>query len=130
MTKALLIRTHALCTQFTDRLFELFAEEGINWHTAKTFGDIVSVDEVLTKKNHAVVKVETSLATLSKQRSSHKDPSRYYTPNALLTVSYPDLSRVPKIQRVASLSFSFNEPILPILQTRMNNLHILSPYAL
>ncbi|KAK1236424.1 hypothetical protein PQX77_000328, partial [Marasmius sp. AFHP31] len=46
-----------MCTQFTDRLFELFAEEEINWHAAKTFGDVVSVDKVLAKKNRAVVKI-------------------------------------------------------------------------
>ncbi|KAL0577529.1 hypothetical protein V5O48_004470 [Marasmius crinis-equi] len=55
--KALLVRVHPLCGQFTDRLFELFAEEGINWHAAKTFGDIVSIDKVLTKRNHAVIKI-------------------------------------------------------------------------
>jgi len=38
-------------------MFEVFADEDINWVAAKGFGDIVSSDKVLTKANHAQIKV-------------------------------------------------------------------------
>ncbi|KAF9269073.1 ARM repeat-containing protein [Marasmius fiardii PR-910] len=57
VTRALMVRSHPSCNQFTNRLFDLFVDEELNWHAAKTFGDIVRIDKVLTKRNHAVIKI-------------------------------------------------------------------------
>ncbi|KAL0067234.1 hypothetical protein AAF712_005804 [Marasmius tenuissimus] len=100
MAKALLIRTHAMSTQFTDRLFELFAEEGINWHAAKTFGDIVSVDKVLTKKNHAVVKILHTQrfvdGVLPRLISGAKNPANSHEQFAYLVALCSLISQIPR----------------------------------
>ncbi|TFK74969.1 ARM repeat-containing protein [Pluteus cervinus] len=57
ISKALVVRSHPLANDFIDHLFDLFGEEGINWAAAKALGQIGSGDEVLTKKNHCIVKV-------------------------------------------------------------------------
>jgi DNA repair/transcription protein MET18/MMS19 len=43
--------------RFRDALFEAAKDEAIGWTAAKAIGEIVAVDGVLTKKNHAIVKV-------------------------------------------------------------------------
>ena len=40
-----------------DRLFELFDDESVSWDAARAVGRIPGVDKVLTKRNHAVLKV-------------------------------------------------------------------------
>lgn len=57
MTKALLTRGDALAQTFTDRLFTLFDDPDVGWSAARAIGQIVSQDRILTKKNHAVIKV-------------------------------------------------------------------------
>ncbi|TFK51878.1 ARM repeat-containing protein [Heliocybe sulcata] len=57
VTKGLTTRGHAFSEVFVDRLFEVFDDTDINWDAAKAVGDIVAPDDVLTKKNHAVVKI-------------------------------------------------------------------------
>ena len=55
--RALLMRDDALATRLIDRLFEAFDDEDIDWIAAKALGDICKTDMVLTKSNHAVIKV-------------------------------------------------------------------------
>ncbi|KAG6890017.1 hypothetical protein C0992_003362 [Termitomyces sp. T32_za158] len=55
--KALVVQKHTSLTRFTDKIFELFAEKEISWDAAKTLGDIASSDQILTKCNHAVLKI-------------------------------------------------------------------------
>ncbi len=43
--------------RFRDALFEAVKDEVIGWTAAKAIGEVVAVDSVLTKKNHANVKV-------------------------------------------------------------------------
>lgn len=43
--------------RFRDALFETVKDEVIGWTAAKAIGEVVAVDSVLTKKNHANVKV-------------------------------------------------------------------------
>ncbi|GBE89610.1 MMS19 nucleotide excision repair [Sparassis crispa] len=57
MTKALLMRGHPSAMRNTDRLFELFGDTEIHWDAAKAIGKIVGADKVLTRRNHAVVKI-------------------------------------------------------------------------
>ena len=40
-----------------DRLFELFDDESVSWDAARAVGRIPGTDKVLTKRNHAVLKV-------------------------------------------------------------------------
>lgn len=42
---------------FTERLYEAFGDESISWEAAKAIGDVASPDTVLTKANHAEIKV-------------------------------------------------------------------------
>ena len=45
---------------FVDRLFGLFEDEEVSWDAARAVGQIVAADPILTKKNHAVIRVRTS----------------------------------------------------------------------
>ena len=58
MAKALQVRNHPSAQRFTDRLIDLFDDVDIGWDAARAIGQIVSTDKVLTKKNHAVIKVD------------------------------------------------------------------------
>lgn len=57
ITKALLVRKHPQAIAFAERLYEAFGDEAIGWEAAKAIGAIPSTDTVLTKANHAEVKV-------------------------------------------------------------------------
>ncbi|KAI0773303.1 ARM repeat-containing protein [Trametes elegans] len=57
LTKALLVRGHAAATSNVDRLFELFDDENVNWDAARAIGRIPGPDRILTKKNHAIIKI-------------------------------------------------------------------------
>ena len=58
MAKALQVRNHPTAQRFTDRLIDLFDDSDVGWDAARAIGQIVSADKVLTKKNHAVIKVD------------------------------------------------------------------------
>ncbi|KAI0794485.1 ARM repeat-containing protein [Fomes fomentarius] len=57
ITKALLVRNHAGAMRNIDRLFELFEDESVSWDAARAVGRIPGTDKVLTKRNHAVIKI-------------------------------------------------------------------------
>lgn len=42
---------------FADRLYESFDDTSISWEAAKAIGEIPKADSILTKANHAEVKV-------------------------------------------------------------------------
>ncbi|PFH51873.1 hypothetical protein AMATHDRAFT_74737 [Amanita thiersii Skay4041] len=56
VAKGLLVNGHSLLLRFRDALFEVVKNEEIGWEAAKAIGEIAVIDNVLTKKNHAVVK--------------------------------------------------------------------------
>ncbi|KAK2463614.1 hypothetical protein APHAL10511_004365 [Amanita phalloides] len=56
LTKGLIVKGHPLSMRFRDALFEAVKDEEIGWVAAKAIGEIVAVDSVLTKKNHAIIK--------------------------------------------------------------------------
>jgi DNA repair/transcription protein MET18/MMS19 len=58
------VQSHLLAAKFTDRLFETFDDADISWDAAKAIGDIAGSDLILTRQNHAIVKVELSPHTL------------------------------------------------------------------
>lgn len=51
------MQKHTSLARFTDKIFELLADDHIGWDAARTLGDIASSDQILTKRNHAVMKV-------------------------------------------------------------------------
>ncbi len=57
ITKGLLVRGHASAQSCADRLFDLFGDAAVSWDAARAIGEIAWQDKILTKKNHAVVKV-------------------------------------------------------------------------
>ena len=71
MTKALQVRNHPSAQRFTDSLVELFDDSDIGWDAARAIGQIVSTDKVLTKKNHAVIKVKCLLLHIEIYHAQH-----------------------------------------------------------
>ncbi|EAU90313.2 hypothetical protein CC1G_08995 [Coprinopsis cinerea okayama7 len=57
VSKALLVQNHTLAFQFSEKLFEVFGDSSINWDAAKAIGIIPGHDDVLTKPNHAVLRI-------------------------------------------------------------------------
>ncbi|KAI0629374.1 ARM repeat-containing protein [Trametes polyzona] len=57
ITKALLVRGHSAAMSNVDRLFDLFDDEQVSWDAARAIGQVPGPDKILTKKNHAVIRV-------------------------------------------------------------------------
>ncbi|KAI9458702.1 ARM repeat-containing protein [Russula earlei] len=57
ISRALLVRNHPKALPFVNRLFELFDDTKVGWDAARAIGQAGTVDKVLTKRNHAVIKV-------------------------------------------------------------------------
>lgn len=64
ISKALLARNSSDVMRFVDRFFELLGDENIGWDAGRVIGEIAGTDEVLTKENHASIKVKWSAITL------------------------------------------------------------------
>ncbi|KAG6821481.1 hypothetical protein H0H93_010205 [Arthromyces matolae] len=73
ISKALAVQKHASLTSFTDKLFELFADHDVSWDAAKVLGEIASTDQILTKRNHAVIKACDHPLSI---RAGAKDPCK------------------------------------------------------
>ena len=48
---------------FSERLYDLLKDKEIGWEAAKALGEIVESDAILTKANHADVKVKRFFRT-------------------------------------------------------------------
>ncbi|KIK61642.1 hypothetical protein GYMLUDRAFT_996292 [Collybiopsis luxurians FD-317 M1] len=57
ISKALLVCNHAQASEFTELLFDVFDDADVKWSAAKYFGDVIRTDSVLTKQNHASIKM-------------------------------------------------------------------------
>ncbi|KAG5652051.1 hypothetical protein H0H81_006471 [Sphagnurus paluster] len=57
ISKALVVRKDPFVARFTDKLFEVFGDDAISWDAAKALGNVASADQILTKRNRAVVKI-------------------------------------------------------------------------
>ncbi|KAF9531685.1 RNAPII transcription regulator C-terminal-domain-containing protein [Crepidotus variabilis] len=57
ISKALLVRKHPQAITFAEKLYDVFGDQDIGWTASKALGEIVSHDPVLTKANHANVKI-------------------------------------------------------------------------
>lgn len=56
--KALLLLNSPSLMEFIDSLFAVFGDRDVGWEAARTVGGIASGgDEVLTKSNHAIIRV-------------------------------------------------------------------------
>ncbi|KAJ7576919.1 ARM repeat-containing protein, partial [Mycena floridula] len=107
VSKALLVRHHALARQFTDRLFEVFADEAISWAAAKAVGGVIAPDPVLIKRNHAVVKILYAQrfvnAILPQIISSCQDPDKQREHAAYLVALASLIKTAPKATYVQSM---------------------------
>ncbi|KAI0642252.1 ARM repeat-containing protein [Trametes meyenii] len=99
LTKALLVRGHAAAMANVDRLFELFDDESVNWDAARAIGRVPGHDKILTKKNHAVVKIlyaqkyTNSVLPRIIEGAKASDPTRQ---NAFLVALAALIKSVPK----------------------------------
>ncbi|KAF5355338.1 hypothetical protein D9758_006078 [Tetrapyrgos nigripes] len=100
ISKALLTANRSLSSQYTNRLFEVFGDERINWVAAKGFGNTVSANHVLTKQNHAVIKLLYAQKfinqLLPRIMDGAKDSSRPVEQVAYLVALTSLISTVPK----------------------------------
>jgi hypothetical protein len=60
ISRALLVRNHPEALPFVNRLFELFDDAAVGWDAARAIGQAGTADRVLTKRNHAIIKVAFS----------------------------------------------------------------------
>ena len=57
LTKALLVRGYPRAMAHVDRLFGLFQDEDVGWDAARSVGRMPGAGKVLTKRNHAILRV-------------------------------------------------------------------------
>lgn len=57
LSRALLVRGHPQALLFVGRLFELFGDVDVGWDAARAIGQVGTVDNELTKRNHAIIKI-------------------------------------------------------------------------
>ena len=68
-----------------DRLIELFDDESVSWDAARAVGRIPGEDKVLTKRNHAIIKVRYDCGG----RAWFTDgQSRFFTHRSTRTLSF------------------------------------------
>ncbi|KAF9561230.1 ARM repeat-containing protein [Agrocybe pediades] len=126
LTKALLVRKHALAMSFTEPLYERFNDEAISWDAAKAIGEIPAADKVLTKANHADVKilyvqryVGVVLPRLIAFSKDGENPTKQTASLVALTSlikSIPKAAYAHEIPSVCFLSFCYKFLLLNILR--------------
>ncbi|KAA1469065.1 ARM repeat-containing protein [Dentipellis sp. KUC8613] len=57
ISKGLLLRSHPQALSLAERLFQLFDDAEVSWDAGRAIGQVVVLDKVLTKSNHAVIKI-------------------------------------------------------------------------
>ncbi|KAJ3862033.1 ARM repeat-containing protein [Lentinula novae-zelandiae] len=114
ISKALLVCNHAQASQFADVIFLLFDDEDIKWNAAKSFGDIVRTDTILTKQNHASIKMLYAQRfvgrTLPRIIDGAKDPSEPGKQLSYLVALTSLISSIPK-----ALYFHEMATLIPLL---------------
>ncbi|KAF8825853.1 hypothetical protein HHX47_DHR6000662 [Lentinula edodes] len=114
ISKALLVCNHAQASQFADVMFLLFDDEDIKWNAAKSFGDIVLTDTILTKQNHASIKMLYAQRfvgrTLPHIIDGAKDPSEPGKQLSYLVALTSLISSIPK-----ALYFHEMATLIPLL---------------
>ncbi|KAF8159570.1 Dos2-interacting transcription regulator of RNA-Pol-II-domain-containing protein [Crassisporium funariophilum] len=100
ISKALLVRKHPLAMPFAERLYEAFGDDTISWEAAKAVGEIPSPDTVLTKANHAELKVlyvqRYVNAVLPRIMASAKDGSNPVKQTAYLVAVTSLIKSIPR----------------------------------
>lgn len=51
------MRNHPNALRLVNRLFELFDDDSVSWDAARAIGAAIGADKVLTKRNHAIIRV-------------------------------------------------------------------------
>ncbi|KAJ4492562.1 ARM repeat-containing protein [Lentinula edodes] len=114
ISKALLVCNHAQASQFADVIFLLFDDEDIKWNAAKSFGDIVRTDTILTKQNHASIKMLYAQRfvgrTLPRIIDGAKNPSEPGKQLSYLVALTSLISSIPK-----ALYFHEMATLIPLL---------------
>ncbi|KAI5124282.1 hypothetical protein M0805_005129 [Coniferiporia weirii] len=57
IAKSLIMLNHTSVNNIVDRLFKLFGDSEVGWDAARAIGEIAGSGDVLTKKNHAVIRI-------------------------------------------------------------------------
>jgi len=73
---------------FSEHLYDLLKDKEVGWEAAKAFGDVVDSDTILTKDNHANVKVMRLFVTNS---ITDRDHPRSSTPRSMSVLFFPNL---------------------------------------
>lgn len=81
IAKALVIRNDSTVMRYVDRLFELFGDAEVSWDAARALGTVVATDKILTKKNHAIIKVRNP--NHERQSRLHEVPANSVCPKVL-----------------------------------------------
>ncbi|KAJ4000828.1 ARM repeat-containing protein [Lentinula boryana] len=114
IAKALLVCNHAQAPQFTDIIFTVFDDEHIKWSAAKSFGDIVRTEAILTKQNHASIKMLYAQRfvgrILPRIIDGAKDPSEPGRQQSYLVALTSLISSIPK-----ALYFHQMPTLIPLL---------------
>jgi hypothetical protein len=63
---------------FVERLYDLLKDKEISWEAAKALGDVVDSDVILTKDNHADIKVMLVRNYFDYRLRSTQDPLQKY----------------------------------------------------
>ncbi|KDR80617.1 hypothetical protein GALMADRAFT_240958 [Galerina marginata CBS 339.88] len=110
IAKALLVRKHSLAITFAERLYDAFDDEVIGWEAAKAIGSIPEQDTVLTKANHADVKilyvqkyVGTVLPRVIAFARDGSDPTRQTASLVALTSLIKSIPRAAYVHEMPSL---------------------------
>lgn len=87
---------------FTERIYDVFGDESIGWEAAKAIGEIVSPDTILTKANHAEIKVRRMHPSMSPAEYFH----RFFSCKNTWALSFRKLLLLRKTAMVSYLVLS------------------------
>jgi len=128
ISKALQIQNHPDSMWFVDSLFNVLGDEQIGWDAARAIGEIGSADKILTKRNHAIVKIlyaqkyfNSTLPRLMQGANSSSQPheqSAYLVALASLVKSMPQATYVHEMPSLMPLLLRGLD--LPDAQIRAN----------
>ncbi|KAG8958276.1 hypothetical protein FRC03_009290 [Tulasnella sp. 419] len=101
ISRSLVIRNHPQASSNIDVLFGLFDDQAIGWDAAKAIGEIERSDSVLSKPNHAVIRVlslqKFSNMTLPRIMDGHKKAKEKHQQLAYLVALTSLIRSMPKI---------------------------------
>ncbi|KAI0306124.1 ARM repeat-containing protein [Multifurca ochricompacta] len=107
VSRALLVRNYPQALQFVNRFFELFEDAEVSWDAARAIGQVGTVDNVLTKRNHVVIKIlhaqKYASNMLPKIIEGTKDPTKKIRQTTHLVALAALIKAIPKAVYVHEL---------------------------